>query len=175
MPIPLAVVIAGIVVSAIGAGVSAYSAYQQGQAISQQSALNALIAKRNAELAAEKANLLKMSTELESEKFRKQAKLLKASQETLYAKSGVSMAGTPIVVMAETQRQADIDDIAIRYAGNTEVAIALAQKAQQEQASLLYKMQGSQARIAGTLNAGGSFLSGLGSVSSNAANTFGVK
>ena len=44
------VAVAAIAISVIGAGVAAYSSYQQGQAMAKQSAYNALVAQRNAAL-----------------------------------------------------------------------------------------------------------------------------
>lgn len=164
-----AVAIAAVAISAIGAGIGAYSSYQQGQAQKKQSAYNALIAQQNATLAEKKAGLTKMANELEADAHRQRTKALKAMQTAQYAKSGVdvSVEGTPLYTLAETQRQADIDELAIRYAGSVELSNVYAEKARQEQAAALFKMQGKQAQIAGNLGAATSLLSGLGNAGTN--------
>lgn len=162
----VAVAIGATAAIVIGTGISAYSSYQQGQAMAKQSAYNALIAQRNANLAAQKAQLTKSATNLEADKFQRQTRFLKAAQQTAYSKAGVQMEGTPLMVTAETQRQADIDELAIRYAGSIELSNVLAEQARQEQNAKLFKMQGAQYRTAGTLGAAGSLLSGLGNAGS---------
>lgn len=161
-----AIIIYASVASVAAAGVSAYSSYQQGQAMAAQSAYNAEIARRNAALAAQKGQLTKSSTNLEADKFQRQTRFMKAAQETAYAKAGVQMAGTPLMVTAETQRQADIDELAIRYAGSVELSNVIAEQAKQEQNAKLFKMQGSQYKTAGDLGAASSLLSGLGNAGS---------
>lgn len=161
------VAVAAIAVGVIGAGIAAYSTYSQGQAQRKQSAYNALIAQQNANLAAKKAEMTRTATELEAERFRKQTKAFKAAQQVGYAKAGVQMAGTPVLTAAETQRQADIDELAIRYAGSVELSNVLAEQARQEQTAVLMQMQGKQASRAGSLGAGASLLTGLGQAGTN--------
>ena len=113
-----------------------------------------------------KPELTKRATQLEADKFKKRTALVKAAQRTAYAKAGVQMEGTPLIVAGETQRQADIDELAIRYAGSIELSNVLAEQAKQEQAAKLYQMQAKNYSTAGTLGAGASLLSGLGQTAS---------
>ena len=150
-------------VSAAGLLLGTYSTYQQGQAMAKQSAYNALIAQQNANLAARKAESTQMATGLAADQFARQTRILKSAQRAQYAAAGVEESGTPLYVAAETQRQADINELARRYAGSVELSNVLSEKAKGEQQSTLYQMQGSQYKTAGMLGAGGSLLTGLGS------------
>lgn len=150
------------IATVFGVGISAYSTYQQGQAQAQQADFNAMIASRNAELAARKVGLTKQQTELQAEKFRKHTESIKSAQRVQYAKAGVTGEGTPLITAADTQLNADIDELAIRYAGSLELSDVLAQEAEQRQKEALFKMKGKEASMAGTYGAGASLLSGFG-------------
>ena len=153
---PFSLTVAAIGVGIAGAGMSAYGSYQQGQAMSKQSAYNALIAQQNANLAARKAESTKLATGLAADQFQRQTRIVKGAQRAAYAQAGVQESGTPLYVAAETQRQADINELAIRYAGSVELSNVLAEKAKGEQQAALFKMQGSQYKTAGMLGAGSS-------------------
>lgn len=154
--------IAGLVISALSAGFGAYSQFQQGAALSRQSSLNAYIAQRNAALAEEKMQQVKMATSLEVDKFRNAQKRLLAEQTVGYAKASVGPEGTPLYVAAETKRQADIDELAIKYAGDVKYAQVLADAAENRMKAMQLKAQSSTYATAGWLNAGTTLLSGLG-------------
>ena len=88
-----------------------------------------------------------------SQKFQKQTKQFKAAQSVDMPKQ-VCNRRYSIVTAAETQRQADIDELAM-ICGSIELSNVLAEQAKQEQIAVLMKMQGAQARMAG-LGAGSS-------------------
>lgn len=160
MPFPWLAIAA--IATVFGAGIAAYSTYQQGQAQAQQAAFNAMIASRNAELAARKIELTKQQTELQAKKFQKHTESIKSAQRVQYAKAGVTGEGTPLLTAADTQLNADIDELAIRYAGSIELSDVLAQEAEQRQKEVLFRMRGKEASMAGSYGAGASLLSGLG-------------
>lgn len=142
-------------------GISAYSSYQQGQAQSRMANYNALIARQNADLMKKKMDITKIGTGIEETKFRKRIAALKGAQRTAYAKAGVAMEGTPLYVAAETEREADIDALAIRYAGSIEQSQLLAGMAEMQQREKIERMRGKQYATAGYLGAGASLLSGI--------------
>jgi len=152
---------AALATAATGA-IQAYSAYQQGQAQSRMAAYNALIARQNAELAAEQMKISKKEKEIIESRQRREAERVLASQRAAWAKAGVEMAGTPLMVEAETLTEADIDALAIRYASTVEQSKLLAQQAGYKQEEMLQKMAAKQYRTAGYLGAGTSLLTGLG-------------
>ncbi len=54
---------------------------------------------------------------IEAERHRDKIRRLKATQRASYAKSGVTMEGSPLEVLADTQAQADLDEMIIRHGG----------------------------------------------------------
>ncbi len=153
----------GLALAAVSAGTQAYSSYAQGKAASKQSAYNALIAQHNASLAEGKGEITKTITGMQADAFKKRIAAVKGEQRANYAKAGVTMEGSPLVTAADTQLQADIDELAIRYAGDVEFSVALAKASEDRQTAALYAMQGTAARSAGRLGAGASLISGVSS------------
>ena len=143
------------------AGISAYSQYAQGQAQSRMAAYNARIASQNAELAMEQMGIAKTQKEIMEARHRRGTEKILSAQRAGWAKAGVEMAGTPLIVEAETITEADLDALAIRYAGTVEQGQIMAQVAAQRQEAALQKMAGRAARTAGYLGAGTSLLTGL--------------
>ena len=117
-----------------GAALSAASAYQQGQAQSAAANYNASAA------AAEAASRERAQRE---ESWRRRGSL--AAQ---LGKSGATVAGTPLLVLAESAANAEIDALNTRYSG------AMQQS--------LYGATARNARTAGTIGAGASLLTGYG-------------
>lgn len=150
-----------VVGTVVGAGVSAYSAYAQGQAQAQMASYNALIARQNADLALEKSKLQKTQTRIVEKRHREATKRTLATQRLLYGKAGVTGAGTPLLVGAVTAMESEIDALAIRYAGSVEQANILAERAGYKQQETIAGMRGSAARTAGYLGAGSALLTGL--------------
>jgi len=87
------------------------------------------------------------------------AKLLSA-QRALFGKYGVSMEGSPLLVMEDTAGKIEMDALAIRYGGDIE-------SARLRSAANLSKMQGSAAQTAGYFQAGSTLLAGASSVDGN--------
>jgi DNA helicase IV len=151
------------VASVLAAGISAYSAIQQGNAQARMAALNAKIASQNASLALEQMEIARREKAIEEARHRRRMEKILAEQRAAWAKAGVEMAGTPLMVMADTMTESELDAMAIRYASTAEQSKILAQAAAHKQEALLQQMAGRQARTAGYLSAGSSLLSGLGS------------
>ena len=156
MPVPW-LAIAVIASAALGA----YSAYAQGQAQSKMAAYNALIARQNAELARKQMAIAKTEKEIIEARHRREAEKTLAAQRAGWAKAGVSMEGTPLIVAAESMSEAELDALAIRYASTVEQSQILAQAAGYEQQAQLERMRGRAARTAGYLGVGTSLLGGV--------------
>lgn len=117
-----------------GAALSALSAYQTGQAGKAAANYNAAVSSAEAG-ARERAQ--------REEAFRRLGSI-----RSQLGKSGATSAGTPLLVLADSAANAEIDALNTRYGGSLQ--------------STLYGMQGRNARTAGTIGAGASLLSGYG-------------
>ena len=158
MPIPWLAIAA--ITTVLSAAVGGYSAYAQGQAQSRMSSYNALIARQNASLAAEQMGIAKKERGIIEAKHIRESEKYLAAQRAGYAKAGVEMEGTPLLVAAESMANAELDALAIRYAGTVEQSQILAQKAGLQQTETLEKMRGKMYRTVGSLGAGESLLTG---------------
>lgn len=133
---------AALASSVVSAGGAVYSGQMQKQAAdynAQVSNVNALMAENKAK-ADEQAHRAMV------------AKIL-SSQKALYGKSGLSMEGSPLLVMEDTAIQGELDALTIRYGGDVAAAQARSQ-------ANIQRMQGSAARTASYITAGSTLLSG---------------
>ena len=106
-----------------------------------------------AQLAEEAGEESKAMAGLEAERHKDRIKRLRATQRASYAKSGVKLEGSPLEVLADTQAQADLDEMIIRRGGQVE-ASAYAQK------GMFARRAGKSAATAGYIKAGSSLLAG---------------
>lgn len=141
--------------AAVGAGVSAIGTIQAGRAQAQMAEYNAQVAERDAEIAT-------TSAAYEEAQFRHEGEELKSVQRARYAKSGVTMTGTPLLVLEDTAAQIERDALAIRYGGSLEAARATS-------AASMARFTGKQARTASYYRAGGSLLTGASQVAGYAS------
>lgn len=153
-----------IIPAIISALTGVYSAISSAQAQSSMSSYNALIARQNAALTASQMEIAKKEKGIIEARYRAQSEKTLASQRTGYAKAGVQMEGTPLLVAAETMGEAEIDALAIRYAGTVEQSQLLATQAGYQQQATLEKMRGKMYRTSGYLQAGTSLLSGASNI-----------
>lgn len=131
----------------VGASVSAYSAYQGGQAASQAANYNAALAQQQA-TATRNAAAAKALSERQNN-----ALLLKKQQADYAAAGVVASEGSPLV---EEAKQAGYMEL---HAENTEYAGDIAANVDMEQ-SQLDIAQGQEAKTTGDLNATASLISG---------------
>jgi len=139
-------VIAAIAIAAVGAGVGAYSAVQQGKAADDAAKYSADIERRNATVASQKS-------QYEAERLRKRNVLLRGKQQAAYAKSGVEITGTPEDVMYDSEIEGQLDLLATRYAGTIAASDA-------EARARLDIARGESARTSSYFSAGASILGG---------------
>lgn len=140
----------GMVASAVGAAVSAMGQMQAGQSQSEWYAYNAEVARQNAIAA-------KQSAEYDATRKREEGATLMAKQRTLYAKSGVSLEGSPTDVILGTAEDVEMDAMAIIRKG-------LITSQQYESQAALSEMSGSAAEKASYYGAGSTLLTGIGNV-----------
>jgi len=149
------------IATVLSAGTTAYSSYQQGQAQQSMSSYNALIARQNADLALQKQELQKMQTKITEQREREKTERFISEQRALYGKGGVTTEGSPLLVMADTAAQGEVEALAIRYAGSMEEANIIAQGSGYRQDAELARMRGGAASKAGSIGAGSALLTGV--------------
>ena len=145
---------AAIAAAAIGAGATVYSADQQRRAGNQQADYNANVAEEEAKAARAKA-------EYDEKAHRENVRKILATQRALYGKSGVSMEGSPLMVMEDTQKQGELDALAIRYGGD----VASARARSEANVAKMTGRNNAYAAKAGYMQAGSTLLSGAASAS----------
>ncbi len=114
---------------------------------------NADVADANAKAAEDKAAF-------DERAHRENVKKILASQRALYGKSGLSVEGSPLLVMEDTTQQGEMDALAIRYGGDVAAA-------QQRSSANLFKMQGKNIQTAGYFSAGSTLLGGAATAYGN--------
>jgi hypothetical protein len=122
----------GQTLATVGTGLSAVGSIRQGQAASAAANYNAQMAERSA---GQKEHLQRTQTQ-------RQIGAIRAG----IAKSGARTEGTPLMVLAESAANAEIDALNTRYSGQME--------------SSLYRARGANDRRAAYWNAGTSLLTG---------------
>ena len=139
----LAIAAVAAAVSAVaGAGGAVYSGEMQKKAADY----NADVANVNALMAQNKAKA-------DEQAHRAMVAKILSSQRALYGKSGLSMEGSPLLVMEDTALQGELDALTIRYGGDVAAANARSQ-------ANLQRMQGRAAQTSGYISAGTTLLSG---------------
>lgn len=132
---------------AAGTALSAYGQYQQGKSAQSLAQYNATLDRRNADTA-------RLQATAEEERFRRQAARQRGEQVGKIAASGVVVnTGSPLLVLADSAREAEMDALNIRYGGELK-AQGLEANARSEE------FQGKNAKRQGIIGAGSTLLSG---------------
>ena len=140
----------GVVAAVAGAGLSAYSSYQQGQTAKAAAEYNQEMQVRAAKDATARGAIA-------AAEHRDKVRRLIGEQAASFGASGVSLAsGTPLKIMEETAGLGELDALRILNNAQREAAGYSAQ-------SVLTDYEGKQAKKAGTISAGASLLSGASS------------
>lgn len=135
---------------AAGALFSAFGALQQG---AQQSAA----LRYNAAVAENDALAVRQSAEFEARNTRRRAQAMMAQNRAASGASGVTMEGSPLLAMSESNYEAELDALAIEYSGSIAEARAKSQAA-------VDRMQSAQASRAGYFGAGSALLTGASKI-----------
>lgn len=151
-----AAIIISLVATAAAAGVSAYSAHQQGQAQKKAAEFNKQVAENNAKLAS-------MQARYDTERLREKNRRLAAKQRVSFAKSGVSIvSGSAFDVLQDQEIQGELDELALLYRGNVQ-ATGYQGQAQYQQ------FVGEQAEIQGRINTISAGVGGAADIAGTAA------
>jgi hypothetical protein len=138
--------IASVAATVATTAISAYSSYQQGQQAEKAG-------KYNAQVAENQAIMVRQAAGVREEQHRARVRALAGQQRAGVGASGVEEAGSPLLVMADTLQQAELDAQRIRYGGEVSAT-------GYESQARLQRYQGGQYATAGMLGAGQSLLSG---------------
>lgn len=136
---------AAIASAVVAAGGAVYSA----DATRKTANYNADVGEQNALAEADRAKQEELA-------HRESVRRIISSQRALYGKSGLSMEGSPLLVMEDTAEQGELDSLAIRYGGDVAAA-------RERSGANLSRMQGRQAMTSGYINAGSTLLAGASS------------
>jgi len=136
---PMTLMMIGMGVSAAGTLYTGMQNYQAGQ--------------YNAAMAREEAKTQEVLTDIEIQKHRRDVKRLKSAQIARYGASGVTLEGSPLLVMADSAAEAELDEALIRYSG-----WAKARGLRSE--AYLSNKKGRESLYGSTLKAGGTLLTG---------------
>lgn len=146
------VAIVGLVATVVSTAVGVYASYQQGQA--QQKA-----AKVNAKVAENQATAARNAAMVREQQHKEQIRRLAGTQRAVAGASGIALEGSPLLVMADTLEQAELDAQRIHYGGDVS-AMGFESQAR------LSRWQGAQAAHAGAVGAGATLLSGAAKAAS---------
>lgn len=128
------------------AGLSAGSQMYQAKTQSKIMEYNARVAEQNAVAA-------KQQAEYEADKLKKQRKRMLGRQRALYASSGVQFEGSPLLAMADTAAEYEMDILATQRTG-------LVNARQYQSEAALQKAKAASTRTTGVLKAGTTVLTG---------------
>ena len=134
------------VMMGVGVATMAAGALSGGAAARQAGDYNAAVAGQRAETERERARI-------EVERHNRRTGLLASSQRQAYAASGVTTAGSPILIMADTAAEAEYDAQLIRYGGEVNAAALYADAAAS-------RMQGRAAQTGSYFTAAGGLAKG---------------
>ena len=138
----IALIAGGLASAAAGAGGQIFAADSERRASNY-----------NADVMDQEAFAAKDKAKAEEDAHRESVKRILSTQRALFAKSGVDMSGSPLLVMEDTARQGELDALTIRYGGDVAAARA------RSQANLM-RMQGADKMTAGYIGAGTTLLTG---------------
>jgi len=139
----------------------AKAALESGKAQQRANEFNAQVQERNAKVAEQEAEQLRIGSELQIQDFAKSFDRLQASTQQAFRYNGfVATGGTPLRVAMENARQADEEIAMRRYNAAIGQQQALESASQSRMQADLNRLYGRQARQASYYQAGSTLLSG---------------
>ena len=139
-------------VATIGAGVSAYGSYREGQDAKEASQYNANVAR-------EQAGMIEQSGAMDASRQRKQVSRLIGTQKAGYAGAGVELSGSPLDAMIYTAAEGEMDAQIIEYNAKVKARGMMSQADYDEKLGDMYARSG-------TMKAAGTLLSSAASIGS---------
>lgn len=143
----------------IMAGLSAYSAIQQGNQQASSLMQQAATEKRNQQLLQDQARTARQQAGAEEEASRRESRRLLGQQRAAIGQSGIGYGGTAGLLMEDSAVQAELDALNIRYGGEQQARNLLNQANEAGVSAGILGSNAKQARNAGLLKAGTSLLS----------------
>lgn len=160
---PTAIGVGSLVMSAVGAGASAYSQYRQGQAQASQAQYQARLAARNARQAEMQAADARERGAEEAALQRRQTARTLGAQRSLLAASGVDLSDTDssaMNILGDTAQWGEFDAQKAAHQYNLQGWAYENQATSERINSALFQSGAKQASRAGAIGAGASLLSG---------------
>jgi len=139
---------AAVAAMAVGTGMEVYGQIQAGRAAEKTAEYNAALARRDADIEKQRA-------EFEEAQHRRRVGRFKGRQQALFAKAGVQLEGSPLLVMEETAAEAELEALAIRRGGEIKASRFMAEAG-------LRQYTGKQKKRTAYIRAGASLLTGAG-------------
>lgn len=159
--------IAGMVIGAVGSGVSAYGQASAGEASASMYAYKAGIAKINAQIARQNADYARATGEVEAQQSGMQTRYQIGQTEATQAKSGLDVNRGSAELVRESEAEVGQENEAIIRSNAARRAYGYEVEAVKDTAEgTLDQMASSQSRQAGYIAAAGSIISGASSVAS---------
>ncbi len=103
----------GTAIQAVAAGVSAYTQVRESREKSKAM-------KRNAQLAAQEADVVEQRSREEADLYREKIKRMASSRKTSYARSGVKIEGSPLATFLQTMEDGNLDALSILAGGSAD-------------------------------------------------------
>lgn len=124
------------VMTAVSAIASAGAQFMQGQSAARAASANAAMAE-------EEAQRSRQAAAVEEQRNRDQARRIISGQRAAYGASGVvSEEGSPLLALADSASEAELDALTIRYNGATQARRFEAQARSDRASASSYRMQG---------------------------------
>ena len=155
-----------IIATAVAAGTTAYSEYQRGKTAAAQAKQEAAWHDYNARVAEKEAEAERKAAEYEATQHERQAKKLLAKQRALVGASGVTMEGSPLLVMEDNAAQLALENAMIRETGARGVSRWKSQSILDFTKARVVRSSAAGYKKAGALRAGATLLQGASQVSS---------
>lgn len=146
----------------IMAGLSAYSAIQQGNAQAAAANQQAATAARNQKLLEEQARTARQQAGAEEESQRREARRQLGRQSAAIGQAGIGFGGTAGLLQEDSAIQAELDALNIRYGGEKQAESLLNQSQFAGNEASILRGNAKQAQRAGLIGAGTSLLSAYG-------------
>lgn len=156
--------------AAVGAGISAYSAIQQGKATQKEANYNAAVQENNAISAGYAAMQEQQAAAREVGTLREQRDRMFASNRTAAAASGLTLSGSVLDVMGDTSLQSEKEISMAYYRGNVNAQNSLNQASNMRSQAVMTRASGANAKRGAYFQAAGTLLSSAGSIGSSYAN-----
>lgn len=147
-----------------GTGIAGYSAYQQGKSAKQQAKADAAWQAYNARVSEKEAEAERKASEQEAIQQKRHGEQLKARQRAMIGASGVTVAGSPLLVLEDTAAQLALENARIRESGLRRVSAYKSQSVLDFSKARTISKSAKGFSRAGTLAAGGSLLQGASGV-----------